>query len=410
MRDHDALRAKFLVALTLGLGGCTERGAPPESDASKTEPAAEAHRAGPEKEGSRPDTAGMAGLVGKIQADAEAADHDVENGEKGSTPEVDPVLHCGSPQLTVTVEDADANRFGPEDTLGCATSTAPVGVSGMANFTIAQSATQALRDAGDTKHCCYRIMRPPRGRPLLADGRLLLPAFEVGPRSHAAPRTAPLRVAAAWLHDARLEWASVASFERAARELRRLGAPAGLCDRYHDAARDERRHATACMRVAEQIAGRSLRLSDLPTPPARAGALWACLCRTFTEGCIAETAAALVALRSARSARHDIATLLRSIADDEADHAALAWTTIGWGLGRCTQAERSAWIGWARGRRPAASPRADDPDALYGRLSPASERAIAAEAWARCIEPLLDAAEHASPASGVGMTRASALV
>jgi len=407
MRDHEALRAQLLVALTLGLGGCTDGKPEVEPDAAGANRAREPTPPDPGKdEGPREGKAGMAELVGKIQADAER-EHSAD-GDGIPKSDVDPVSHCGSPQLTVTVKDADAGRYGPDDTLGCATSTAAVSVSGMANFTIDQTATQGLRDAGNTEHCCYRIMRPRRGRPLLADGRLLLPAFEIGPRSDSMTSDGPLRVAAAWLQDARLEWASVTSFERAARELRRLDAPRDLCDRYDHAADDERRHAAACLRVAEQVAGRSLRLSSMPAHPARSGDLSACLRRTFTEGCIAETAAALVAMRSARSARPDIARLLRSIADDEANHAALAWNTIGWGLGRCTAQERAAWLRWARRQRPSASHRTDDPDVLYGRLSPASERAIEAEAWTRCIEPLLDAVGHASVAPGADTTRGSA--
>ncbi|MCA9708238.1 MAG: ferritin-like domain-containing protein [Myxococcales bacterium] len=406
MRDRRDLRARLYVALALGLSGCDDGkgtaapgvgpgAGPPER--SEGEAGGSVGAGGPSN-----GKGGVGRVVDQIRASADGEDGAGEGeadgagddgaGEGGHHAAVDPVPYCGTPQLSVTVKDADAGRFGPADELGCAVSTAPVGVSGMANFTLDRANTQALRDAGNTEHCCYQIMRPPRGRPLVTGGRTLLPTFEVGPRRAAPglrdPRVAR-RVAAAWLHDARLEWASVASFERAAEELRRLGAPPALCRAHRRAADDERRHTAACLRWAERAAGRSLGLGELPPAAPRPGDRLACLRRTFVEGCMAETAAALVAVRSARRAPDDVADTLRTIADDEAEHAALAWTTIGWGLARVTAAERQAFIAWARRQRPGPARPGPDPDARHGRLSAASERAIAVEAWVHCVEPLL---------------------
>jgi demethoxyubiquinone hydroxylase (CLK1/Coq7/Cat5 family) len=157
----------------------------------------------------------------------------------------------------------------------------------------------------------------------------------------------------AWLRDARMEHASVTSFLRAALELRGVGAPATLVDACARAAHDERRHAAMCLDLAQRLSGRALQLGPLPEPVARPGGLAAVLCRTFTEGCVAETIAAhLAACAAARTDDPRIRSVLTQIADDEADHAALAWTTLGWGLPRLPAAAREAFFAWARARTP----------------------------------------------------------
>lgn len=397
MRDRDVLRARIFLALTLGASACGED-EPTGSEASKGAAAgAEEPDRGTKESGSEPTTPEGGSPHGSLAQRIKPIVEKVET-EVPPKVEVDPVLHCGAPQLTLTVEDADARRYDEGDALGCALYTAPVDVTGPASFTLEESNTQALRDAGNTTHCCYRIIRPVRGRPLRAGSTSLLPGFEIGPRWAAGlpDPTLARRIAAAWLHDARLEWASVVSFERAAQELRRLGAPSALQADYARAADDERRHATQCLRLARCASGRSIGLTPLAPLGPRPGGLRSCLRRTFIEGCVAETAAALVAARSARRAHEDIAAVLRRIADDETDHAALAWATIGWGLQRCSADERRAFVAWARRQRPVAVPPGRDPDARWGRLSPASEAAIAAEAWVHCIEPLLSSLHAAT--------------
>lgn len=386
MRDLNALRTRLFVALALGLGGCHD-GESSEAEANKTgdeaKAASETKKTSESEEVTKPDEGkGVGQMVAEIKAEADAKAE-----AEANRPKVDPVVHCGSVELTVTVKDAKDNRMHPEDTLGCPYSTEPVGVAGMARFALDEYATQALRDAGDTEHCCYRIDRPKRGRPLVESGALVLPDFELGPRM-AEGRSR--RAAAAWLRDARMEWASVTSFERAAAELAGLGAPASLIERCLDAAEDERRHTAHCLALAERVSGRRIRLSRLPELGPRPGGLRECLQRTFSEGCVAETAAAVVAQRAARRAEGDIAAILREIADDEAEHAALAWTTIGWGWGRLSAREREEFLAWARDQCPMAVAPGPDPDARLGCLSPATEQAIAGEAWVGAIEPMLD--------------------
>jgi hypothetical protein len=370
----------MVVALALGLAGCGED--TPKSDG--------AHLA-----------------FGKIKTGSKDATKDPEpKPEAGSTsgdgqgestgpapPEVDAVAICGSPETTVTKTDADKGRYGPGDTLGCANGTAPsAGVAGMAAFNLEEAATQRLRDAGDDEHCCYSISRPMRGRPLVTGDRMWCPDFFFAPALADAGLATPVarRVAAAWLHDARLEWASVASFQRAAAELSRLGAPAELRAAYARAADDERRHTDLCLRLAERALGRRLELGPLPAAAPRDGDLADVLRRTFDEGCVAETAAALIAARSARGAAPPARAALLQIARDETDHAALAWTTVGWALRHVDARAAADFLAWTASRGPTPAAPGADPDAAHGRLGLATQRAIAHDAWARCTAPLLD--------------------
>lgn len=401
MRDLDALHAHLVVALALGLGGCDDgKATAAKADADESAPAAKQSEETPDEEAEEeaprsPDGPGkgMGAMVTDIKAEAEAKAQ-AEAEALAALEALDPVEYCGSAEMTVTVDDAVANRMSPEDSLGCPLVTAPA--TGIGRVVLDDTNTQALRDQGETKHCCYQIIRVKRGRPLVVTGGTLLPAFELGARRTTDEGPVSLRVASAWLRDARVERASVDSFLRAAQELRELGAPRSLVAGCRTAADDERRHTALCLRMAERFSGRQLQLSTLPPLPPRPGGLLACLRRTFAEGCVAETAAALVALRAARRAESDIASILREIAEDEADHAALAWTTVGWGWDRLAPDERRSFLAWAHRQRPAGARPGADPDARHGCLSAASEQAIAAEAWDRCIVPLLSELERRS--------------
>jgi hypothetical protein len=217
----------------------------------------------------------------------------------------------------------------------------------------------------------------------------LLPSFEVG--SRVGPSVAPVRAVAGWLHDARIELASVGSFRRAAGELQRAGAPASLVHGCHAAAIDEQRHAAQCLAIARRLGGRDLRLGPVPEAEPRDGSRLELLSRTFTEGCVAETTATVVALRSASKACHaKIRATLERIADDEARHAALAWATIGWGMTRLTASERARFVAWAHRQRPPTARHGHDALAAWGRIDARTEAAIADDVWTGCIAPLLD--------------------
>jgi hypothetical protein len=97
---------------------------------------------------------------------------------------------------------------------------------------------------------------------------------------------------------------------------------------------DEIRHAQIAFSIASVYAGRllgpghfiphQLTVSDDIETMAR---------HTIDEGCIEETIASLsVARESTTNSDHYLRTVLRSVANDEARHAALAWRTVRWAL------------------------------------------------------------------------------
>lgn len=125
-----------------------------------------------------------------------------------------------------------------------------------------------------------------------------------------------------------LEAASVAAFERLARELAQLGAPAALVRRAQAAAIDEARHAT-------QMRALGAPLGVVVAPPrvddvgARSAAQIAH--ENAIEGCVREGHAALIAaLQARRAGDAAVAATMQAIADDEAAHAQLAWDVDAW--------------------------------------------------------------------------------
>lgn len=144
--------------------------------------------------------------------------------------------------------------------------------------------------------------------------------------------TTRARAAARWTAVAQLEHASVASFARASLELLALGAPPDLIERTHAAAADEIRHA----RIAFALA-RALGAGDVgPGPIDVLGALTArdaaAVARGVAhEGCVGETLGAAEARAEAERWRgSSIGAALSTVADDELEHAALAWRTLAW--------------------------------------------------------------------------------
>jgi rubrerythrin len=144
----------------------------------------------------------------------------------------------------------------------------------------------------------------------------------------------------AWFAEmARLEAASVAAFERLARELDAHGAPASLVRRAHRSARDEVRHARAMRTLA-----RSFGAEPLPpdAAPLSVRSLEEVAIENAVEGCVHETLGAALADYQWRAAEHPrVRKYLRAIARDEARHAALAWDVYGWTLERLDPARRA---------------------------------------------------------------------
>ncbi|MFO0619248.1 MAG: ferritin-like domain-containing protein [Polyangiaceae bacterium] len=194
--------------------------------------------------------------------------------------------------------------------------------------------------------CCYAVHATfcGVGRPFVVDGEIsvarVVPrdAWRRGPRPSVTGLSAEERdeLARAWRRDALLEHASIASFARFALDLLALGAPADLVADAHRAALDEIAHAELCFALASAYDG-------APTDPgllrvvggeeARANDLIALAVSTFEEGCIGETAAALVAAEQlGRASDSAVRAALTRIAEDESRHAELAWRTLAWAV------------------------------------------------------------------------------
>ncbi|MEO7329978.1 MAG: ferritin-like domain-containing protein, partial [Minicystis sp.] len=159
--------------------------------------------------------------------------------------------------------------------------------------------------------CCYEVASSPDGcavgRPFVVEDRLLAaPARRGAGESWSALATTPAIealsleqraiLAEAWLKDALLEHASVASFGRFALELLAFGAPADLLRAAHEAAIDEVRHAQRCFALAGAYRGEAVAPGAFPFGGAvvLAADLAALAESAVIEGCIGETLAALL--------------------------------------------------------------------------------------------------------------------
>jgi len=149
---------------------------------------------------------------------------------------------------------------------------------------------------------------------------------------------APQRRAVAewWSNAASAEYASIASFSEHALQLLAVGAPARLVQGALAAASDEVKHAQLSFEMAamyadlDAVAPASLPISCSDShskPPSRASLALA----AARDGCVAETLAAAEAAAAAAKAQNAyVAAALRSIAVDEARHAALGWEAVAW--------------------------------------------------------------------------------
>jgi hypothetical protein len=264
-------------------------------------------------------------------------------------------------------------------------------------------ATKAKQAAGEKDMCCYDWMTLcPGGRPLLVEGRPQVASLRGGddwtadlPATIDPPEFARSRIAHEWLRDALTEHASIASFRRARAELVAIAAPEALLSACDRAADDEVEHARLCFGLAARYGGRTLAPADLHEPAARGGGPIAVALDTFVEGCVGETIAAACARRAASLAADPVVrAVLERIADDESEHAALAWTTIAWLVEREGPEVLAALRDRAERLRHA-EPNAStiDPDAAalhaHGRLDPHELAQVRAQVWRELIDPLL---------------------
>ncbi|HKU36657.1 MAG TPA: ferritin-like domain-containing protein [Polyangiales bacterium] len=183
--------------------------------------------------------------------------------------------------------------------------------------------------------CCYSFCATfCCGRPLRIDGEARTASLAA--RSdwlHDLGAVQPnARIAAEWLEDARMEHASVASFARFTLDLLAFGAPAELIERAQRAGLEEVEHARLCFGLAARYSAQALGPAPLSAAGIRvAPSLWDAALAAFDEGCVAETLAALQAHAAFELARDsEVRRALQQIAEQEAQHAELAWRFVGW--------------------------------------------------------------------------------
>ncbi len=277
--------------------------------------------------------------------------------------------------------------------------------------------------------CCYQLGNfCGGGRPLTdSDGLIHAPIYASsegldahtwegdrpgGSLDPAVSESMRLELLAAYRADAMDEWSSVASFARAAIELMIVGAPPRLVAACQAASLDEVRHATLCLELAGQLAGQKLELGALTrAPQVRHLDLESLALAVLREGCVEETLAAMVADRCAhRCTTPSLRDALQELADDEAQHAALAWETLDWAIAtggeavraRLQQelpilvAERSMRVASLRDRGPGHA-RESIPDSstaralrLYGRVSDAERADVLERGWYDLVLPMLE--------------------
>ncbi len=141
-----------------------------------------------------------------------------------------------------------------------------------------------------------------------------------------------------WLASAQLEHAAVGAFADVSRRLLVLGAPSDLVERSHRAALDEIRHARRCFALASAYLGEehtaepftALSRVDAPTGD---DALVRLAVGSLRDGALGEGVAALTAAESAaRAVDLTVASTLRTIAAEEAEHALLGLDIVLWAL------------------------------------------------------------------------------
>jgi hypothetical protein len=258
--------------------------------------------------------------------------------------------------------------------------------------------------------CCYGFCTGACcGRPLFVEGHALVanvidrsdwldPKVLAGSAAtaNAVERS---QLAEAWLEDARMEHASIASFARFVLDLLAFGAPAELVEQASRAMDDEIRHARTCFAIAAAYSGVARGPGPLPLAGVTSSTTLAeAASAAFREGCIGETIASLTLSRQASTARSPgLRTLLESIAEDEARHAELAWKFVRWALASGGKSVRAAVEDALQGAHSHAGSASSMAAAReHGRLGPGDFEQVSAQAWREIIDPCARALDCAA--------------
>jgi hypothetical protein len=195
--------------------------------------------------------------------------------------------------------------------------------------------------------CCYAVTLQEEGcavpgRPLVVDGAVVTASGVCGDDAWCSESEPDLSVldsaqraqlAERWTADGLLEHASVASFSRMAIALMTFGAPPSLVDGCHRAARQEIGHARDAFALASAYAGEARGPGRLPLPAnlPLPNSFEALAIETLREGCINEAIAAIDAAdRLACATDPAVRAVLTRVAEEESQHAELAWRCLRW--------------------------------------------------------------------------------
>ncbi|NUQ73861.1 MAG: ferritin-like domain-containing protein [Polyangiaceae bacterium] len=169
---------------------------------------------------------------------------------------------------------------------------------------------------------------PPAGRSDWLEGG-------ISPSLHGLDANVREELAAAWLRVAQMEHASIAAFARFSLQLLALGAPPDLIERTNRAMADETRHARAAFALASAYRGEGMGPGSLPIRGAldEATDVSSIIRLVIREGCVGETVAAVEAGEAEENAVDPVVRdILATIANDESEHAELAWRAVRWAL------------------------------------------------------------------------------
>jgi hypothetical protein len=143
-----------------------------------------------------------------------------------------------------------------------------------------------------------------------------------------------------WRETQYLEAASVPAFRELAAALEQHRAPADLVARALSAAEEEVEHARLC---ALELARFDVAPSSVVRRDTQAPSLFDLARDNAREGCVRESFAALLAQYQAhRAATAELRALFSQIAQDEANHAQLAWDIHAWVTGALSDQEVEA--------------------------------------------------------------------
>jgi len=213
----------------------------------------------------------------------------------------------------------------------------------------------AAAEACHATHCVPRLQPEiVMGRPFTTDGGNLLadvqftehvrsvwtgPAMQHQANPDGWTRETAQQATEHWVRSGQHEHASVASFSRASLDIMKFAGPPELVSATHQAALEEVRHAQFAFSLAEAFNSDHEKQVDVGHFPFDQVTLASSLAelsgKVFTEGCMGETEAvtkmsfALAHLLPNSPA----ASVLPTLIEEEAKHAALAWKTLQWSLG-----------------------------------------------------------------------------